>query len=86
MTGVQTYALPISVAECGVAGLPHPHWGEQVTAFVVLRPGMNATAEDLTAAVSAQLSKYKVPKDIRFMASLPRNSMGKVLRRALKQL
>ena len=75
-----------AVAECGVAGLPHPHWGEQVTAFVVLRPGMNATAEDLTAAVSAQLSKYKVPKDIRFMASLPRNSMGKVLRRALKQL
>ena len=39
-----------------------------------------------SAAVSAQLSKYKVPKDIRFMASLPRNSMGKVLRRALKEL
>jgi long-chain acyl-CoA synthetase len=75
-----------AVAECGVTGLPHPHWGEQVTAFVVVRPGMNVTAEDLTAAVAAQLSKYKVPKEIRFMPSLPRNSMGKVLRRALKEL
>jgi long-chain acyl-CoA synthetase len=75
-----------AVAECGVTGLPHPHWGEQVTAFVVLRPGMNVGAEELAAACAAQLSKYKVPKEIRFMPSLPRNTMGKVLRRALKEL
>jgi long-chain acyl-CoA synthetase len=75
-----------AVAECGVAGVPHPHWGEQVTAFVVLRPGMNASAEELAAACAAQLSKYKVPKEIRFMPSLPRNSMGKVLRRELRGL
>ena len=73
-----------AVAECGVAGTPHAYWGEQVTAFVVLRAGMNATADDLLAACREKLSRYKVPKEIRFMPSLPRNSMGKVLRRALR--
>ncbi len=74
-----------AVAECGVVGLPHPHWGEQVTAFVVLRPEMNASAEELSAACASRLSKYKVPKEIVFRPSLPRNSMGKVLRRALRE-
>jgi long-chain acyl-CoA synthetase len=74
-----------AVAECGVVGLPQPHWGEAVTAFVVLRAGMNVSADELSAACSANLSRYKVPKEIRFMPSLPRNSMGKVLRRTLKE-
>jgi acyl-CoA synthetase (AMP-forming)/AMP-acid ligase II len=73
-----------AVAECGVAGAPHPYWGEAVTAFVVLRPGMNATGDELTARCRAALSRYKVPKEIRFVPALPRNSMGKVLRRELK--
>jgi acyl-CoA synthetase (AMP-forming)/AMP-acid ligase II len=73
-----------AVAECGVAGAPHPYWGEAVTAFVVLRPGMSATSEELTARCRDALSRYKVPKEIRFVPSLPRNSMGKVLRRELK--
>ena len=75
-----------AVAECGVAGLPHPYWGEQVTAFVVLRPGMSVTTEDLLAACREKLSKYKVPKEIRFLDKLPRNTMGKVLRRNLKSM
>jgi len=74
-----------AVAECGVVGAPHAYWGEAVTAFVVLRAGMNASADDLLAACSASLSKYKVPKEIRFMPDLPRNSMGKVLRRDLRE-
>ncbi|WP_170985067.1 class I adenylate-forming enzyme family protein [Roseomonas sp. AR75] len=73
-----------AVAECGVAGAPHPYWGEAVTAFVVLRPGMSATSEELTGRCRDALSRYKVPKEIRFVPSLPRNSMGKVLRRELK--
>ena len=73
-----------AVAECGVVGAPHTYWGEAVTAFVALRAGMNCTAVELLAACSANLSKYKVPKEIRFMAALPRNSMGKVLRRDLR--
>jgi long-chain acyl-CoA synthetase len=73
-----------AVAECGVAGRPHAYWGEAVTAFVVVRPGMNVTAEDLLGACRARLSPYKVPKEVRFIEALPRNSMGKVLRRALR--
>jgi len=73
-----------AVAECGVTGAPHPYWGEAVTAFVVLRPGMQVTAEDLAALCRDRLSRYKVPKEIRFVAALPRNSMGKVLRRELR--
>jgi acyl-CoA synthetase (AMP-forming)/AMP-acid ligase II len=74
-----------AVAECAVAGLPHAYWGEQVTAFVVLRPGMNASVEDLLAACREKLSRYKLPKEVRFISALPRNTMGKVLRRALRE-
>jgi acyl-CoA synthetase (AMP-forming)/AMP-acid ligase II len=73
-----------AIAECGVTGAPHPYWGEAVTAFVVLRPGMNVAEEELAALCRARLSRYKVPKAIRFVPSLPRNSMGKVLRRELR--
>ena len=71
-------------AECGVTGAPHPYWGEAVTAFVVPRPGLQVTAEELAALCRDRLSRYKVPKEIRFVAALPRNSMGKVLRRELR--
>lgn len=73
-----------AAAECGVTGAPHPYFGEAVTAFVVLRPGMNVDAATLTALCREKLSRYKVPKEIRFVESLPRNSMGKVLRRELR--
>jgi long-chain acyl-CoA synthetase len=75
-----------AVAECGVTGVPHAYWGEQVTAFVVLRAGMHAGTEELLAACREKLSRYKVPKEVRFVQRLPRNSMGKVLRRALRDL
>jgi acyl-CoA synthetase (AMP-forming)/AMP-acid ligase II len=75
-----------AVAECGVAGVPHPYWGEQVVAFVVLRHGVNVSADALLAACREKLSRYKVPKEIRFLDKLPRNTMGKVLRRALRDL
>jgi acyl-CoA synthetase (AMP-forming)/AMP-acid ligase II len=45
---------------------------------------MNATGADLVEACRASLSRYKAPKEIRFVAALPRNSMGKVLRRSLR--
>jgi acyl-CoA synthetase (AMP-forming)/AMP-acid ligase II len=73
-----------AIAECGVTGAPHPYWGEAVTAFVVIRPGMNVTADELTARCREALSRYKVPKEIRFVPSVPRNSMGKILRRELR--
>jgi long-chain acyl-CoA synthetase len=73
-----------AVAECGVTGAPHPYWGEAVTAFVVTRPGMHVAEDDLTALCRERLSRYKVPKTIRLVSALPRNPMGKVLRRELR--
>jgi acyl-CoA synthetase (AMP-forming)/AMP-acid ligase II len=74
-----------AVAECAVAGLPHAYWGEQVTAWVVLRGGAHADAQELTELCRQKLSPYKAPKEVRFMDALPRNSMGKILRRVLRQ-
>lgn len=73
-----------AIAECAVTGAPHPYWGEAVTGFVVLHPGMPAEAEELLALCRARLSRYKVPKELHFVQALPRNSMGKVLRRELR--
>ena len=73
-----------AVAECAVAGLPHAYWGEAVTAWVVLRAGMNADAAELTRACREKLSAYKVPKQVNLVGALPRNSMGKILRRELR--
>ena len=50
----------------------------------MMRPGMNVTADALIASCRASLSRYKTPKEIRFVAKLPRNSLGKILRRALR--
>lgn len=75
-----------AVLECGVIGAPHRYWGEQVTAFVVLRPNLNADKSELLAACRVKLSPYKVPKEIRFVSVLPRNTMGKVMRRSLRDI
>ncbi len=72
------------VAECAVAGLAHAYWGEAVTAFVVPKPGAAPDAGEMAEFCRARLSGYKVPKEFRFVDALPRNSMGKVLRRALR--
>ncbi len=73
-----------AVKECAVAGLPHAYWGEQVTAWVALRDGMNADEAELIGLCRERLSTYKAPKTINFVSALPRNSMGKILRRALR--
>ena len=73
-----------SVAECAVVGKPDPYWGEAIQAFVVSKPGLPITAPDLTAFCRASLAPYKVPKGIHFVSALPRNSMGKILRRKLR--
>ena len=73
-----------AVQECAVVGMPHAHWGEAVTGFVVVRPGMNVSVEALIESCRTRLSRYKAPKEIRFMTTLPRNSLGKILRRVLR--
>lgn len=71
------------VAECGVVGVPHPHHGEAVKAFVVLRPGATAHEDSLVSWCLDHLARYKCPSKILFVDELPRNVGGKLLRRSL---
>jgi acyl-CoA synthetase (AMP-forming)/AMP-acid ligase II len=73
-----------AVLEAAVVGRPDERWGEVPVAFVVLRTGQAATAEELIAHCAGQLAKYKVPKDVTFLEALPRNPSGKVLKRDLR--
>src|SRR4051812_10613392 len=72
------------VLEVAVVGRAHERWGEVPVAHVVRRPGATVTAEGLTAHCTAQLAKFKVPKDIVFLDALPRNPSGKILKRELR--
>ncbi len=72
------------VAEAAVIGIPHPVLGEDVKAFIVLKPGADATAETLRAHCESRLADYKRPRQIEFVAGLPRNALGKVLKRVLR--
>jgi long-chain acyl-CoA synthetase len=73
-----------AVAEACVVGVPDEFWGEAVKGFVVLRPGMAVTAEDLIAFTGQHLAAYKKPKSVEFVAELPKSAYGKVLKRQLR--
>jgi acyl-CoA synthetase (AMP-forming)/AMP-acid ligase II len=73
-----------AVREVVVVGLPHDKWGEVVTAFVVSRDGADATSDALIEFSRASLAAYKVPKDVRFIAEIPKSPVGKLLRRAVR--
>jgi acyl-CoA synthetase (AMP-forming)/AMP-acid ligase II len=72
-----------SVAEAAVAGLPHERWGEQVTAWVVVRDGHGFDEAALIAYARERLAGYKCPKQVFQRALLPRNHVGKIVRTAL---
>jgi long-chain acyl-CoA synthetase len=72
-----------AVAEVGVAGVPHPHSGEAVKAWVVVREGMTVDEDTLIAWCIDRLARYKSPSKILFVDQLPRNVSGKLLRRSL---
>ncbi|MGP4014659.1 class I adenylate-forming enzyme family protein [Saccharopolyspora sp. 5N708] len=71
------------VAEVAVVGVPDPLFDERVRAVVVPRSGSTPTVEDLRAHAAKRLADYKVPVEFRFVAELPRNPSGKVLKRSL---
>ncbi len=71
------------VVEAGVVGVPHPHTGEAVKAYVVLRPGSLLDEETLIDHSLDRLARYKCPSKIIFVESLPRNLSGKLVRRSL---
>ncbi|WJR76431.1 AMP-binding protein [Bradyrhizobium sp. NP1] len=75
------------VAECAVIGRDDPRWQEVPVAYVIRRNGHHqAEADDLKAHVQAQLARFKVPREIIFVADLPRTALGKVQHFKLKQL
>jgi fatty-acyl-CoA synthase len=72
-----------AVREVAAVGVPDPKWGESVKAVVVAK--QNVTAEELSAFLSGKLARYKMPKTYEFVAELPRNAAGKVLKRELRR-
>jgi len=74
------------VAECACVGRPDDKTGEAVRLFVAKAPGATLTETDLIAHCRRQLSAYKVPKEVRFLDSLPKSNVGKILRKDLRGL
>jgi long-chain acyl-CoA synthetase len=75
-----------AVAEAAVVGMPDPMLGEDVLAFVVPKPGASVDAGALIEFCQARLAKYKCPKQVRFLDTLPTSPIGKVLRKELRGL
>jgi long-chain acyl-CoA synthetase len=73
------------VALAAVVGLPDPHTGEKIKAFIQLRPGMQATEEEILEFCKEKMTGYKRPRSVEFRESLPTSVVGKVLRRVLKE-
>ncbi len=65
-------------------GIPHEYRGETVKAFVVLRPGETASAEEIIDFCKTKLAIYKVPKMVEFRGELPKSAVGKILRKILR--
>jgi acyl-CoA synthetase (AMP-forming)/AMP-acid ligase II len=75
-----------AVREVAVIGVADHHWGEKLRAFVVLRETAQATDQSLIDFCRGQLADFKIPREFRFLAELPRNVGGKILKTELRAL
>ena len=73
------------VSECAVIGLPDPEWGEKVTAVIATKSGQAIDPTELKDYLKLHLSPFKVPKEYRTVAELPKSPTGKILKRVLRQ-
>jgi long-chain acyl-CoA synthetase len=72
------------VCEAAVVGVPDDVYGEDIKAFVVIRPGEQATQEEIIDCCRERLKGFKSPREVQFMDALPKNLVGKVLRKDLR--
>jgi fatty-acyl-CoA synthase len=79
----QAVASHPAVMECAVVAIPDPKWGEVPKAFVTLKPGQNATAEQIIEHVRSRLAHFKAPKQVEF-GELPKTSTGKIQKYVLR--
>ncbi|MWV17029.1 AMP-binding protein [Pseudomonas sp. L-22-4S-12] len=90
--GFNVYAVEVeaalnshpAVSNSAVVGVPHEEWGEAVHAEVILKAGARVSVEELQEHVKARLGRFKVPKSILIVDSLPTSVVGKVLRRLVR--
>jgi long-chain acyl-CoA synthetase len=73
-----------AVDSCAVVGVPHPHTGEAVKAYVKVRDGMSVEEDDVISFCAERLARYKCPNKVWFVDEIPRGLGGKVLRRVLR--
>ncbi len=74
-----------AVNEAAVIGIPDPYWVERVHALVVLKEGASITSEELIEFCKGKIARYKSPKSVEFVVSLPKNPAGKILKQELRE-
>jgi acyl-CoA synthetase (AMP-forming)/AMP-acid ligase II len=73
------------IEEAAVIGMPDVEWGERVMAILVRKPGSLLSADEIIAWCQPRLASFKKPELVHFVSELPRNPLGKVLRKDLRQ-
>lgn len=73
-----------AVDEAAIIGAPDEDWGQKIVAFVALKPGQTAGADDIGEFCKSRLASFKKPQEINFLDELPKNPLGKVLKKELK--